>query len=292
MGHEFKVIGVFSKLNNPAVSKAVNKLIRFLDDKSYKYVLEDETAQSAGISETDHFSMEEIGQHIDLAIVIGGDGTMLNVGRSVARYKTPLAGVNMGHLGFLADISADDMTEQLEDILNGEYETENRFMLNAEVMRAGKIVYQSNALNDVIINKGELARLIDFETFIDGEFVNSMRADGIIVATPTGSTAYALSAGGPILHPTLPAMELVPICPHTLSDRPIVVSGDCVVEIVMTKLGPAHAHLTLDGQAGFVLSDQDHIFVRKGDEPVTLIHPAGRNHYNVLRAKLHWGEKL
>lgn len=292
MGSKFKIIGVFSKLGNPEVSKAVNGLVQFLRDKNYKFVLEQETARSAGLDELDGYTMDEIGKHVDLAVVVGGDGTMLNVGRSVARHNVPLVGVNLGRLGFLTDISADNMTEELENILKGEHEKEDRFLLSAEVMRAGKIVHQSNALNDVIINKGELARLIDFETFINGEFVNSMRADGIIVATPTGSTAYALSAGGPILHPTLPAMELVPICPHTLSDRPIVVSGDCVVEIVMTRLGPTHAHLTLDGQAGFVLSDQDHIFVRKEDEPVRLIHPAGRSHYNVLRAKLHWGEKL
>ncbi|MDH5649691.1 MAG: NAD kinase, partial [Gammaproteobacteria bacterium] len=150
----------------------------------------------------------------------------------------------------------------------------------------------SRALNDVVVNKGELARLIEFETFIDGEFVNSMRADGIIVATPTGSTAYALSAGGPILQPTLPAIGLVPICPHTLSDRPIMVNNSCVIEIVMTELEKQQAYLTFDGQATFLLKDHDHIYVRKMDIPIELMHPSGRNHYSVLRAKLHWGEKL
>ncbi|MDH5642506.1 MAG: NAD(+) kinase, partial [Nitrospira sp.] len=165
------------------------------------------------------------------------------------------------------------------------------FMVHAEVMRSGKIVHSANAFNDVIIGKGELSRLIEFETYQDGEFVNSMRADGIILATPTGSTAYAMSAGGPILHPGLPAMVLVPICPHTLSDRPIVVSSDTVIEIVLTE-GNQNAHATFDGQEMFSLNEGDHVFIRRAETPVHLVHPSGRSHYDVLRVKLHWGEKF
>ncbi|HJW81844.1 MAG TPA: hypothetical protein VJ396_06320 [Acidiferrobacterales bacterium] len=177
-------------------------------------------------------------------------------------------------------------------ILDGDFETEERILLEAEVVRDGKVLHAANAFNDVVINKGQLARLIEFEAWVDGEFVNSTRADGIIVATPTGSTAYALSAGGPILHPTLPAIVLVPICPHTLSDRPLAVSSDSRVEIVMTSTAQQSAHVTLDGQTNFSIQDHDRVRVRRAERPVTLIHPSRRNHYDVLRAKLHWGEQL
>jgi NAD+ kinase len=184
------------------------------------------------------------------------------------------------------------MYEELTRILDGDFETEERILLDAEVVRSGKVLHAANAFNDVVINKGQLARLIEFEIWLDGEFVNSTRADGVIVATPTGSTAYALSAGGPILHPTLPAIVLVPICPHTLSDRPLAVSSDSHVEIVMTSTAQQNAHVTLDGQTNFTIHDNDRVRVRRAERPVTLIHPLRRNHYDVLRAKLHWGEKL
>ena len=164
--------------------------------------------------------------------------------------------------------------------------------LNAEIMRGGKIVHTASAFNDVIVTKGELARLIEFETYLDGEFVNSTRGDGAIVASPTGSTAYALSAGGPILHPALPALVLVPICPHTLSNRPIVVSSDSVIEIVITGSPDQQAHVSLDGQSSYALEDNDRIFVRRAEVAVELIHPSGRSHFDVLREKLHWGKKL
>ena len=163
---------------------------------------------------------------IDLAIVVGGDGTLLHVARHLAASRVPIIGVNLGRLGFLADIPADAMLPEVTRILDGDYHTESRLLLAAEIMRKGKIVYAAQAFNDVIVTKGDLARMIELETYIDGEFVNDMRGDGVIIATPTGSTAYALSAGGPILHPTLPAIVLVPICPHTLSNRPIVVGSD------------------------------------------------------------------
>ena len=233
-----------------------------------------------------------IGKDIDLAIVVGGDGTILHVARNLAQHGVPLIGVNLGRLGFLTDIPADRMYEELTSILDGDFKTEERILLEAEVVRNGKVLHSANAFNDVVVNKGQLARLIEFETWVDGEFVNSTRADGIIVATPTGSTAYALSAGGPILHPTLPAIVLVPICPHTLSDRPLAVSSNSRIEIVMTSTARQSAHVTLDGQTNFSIQDHDCVRVRRADRAVTLIHPTRRNHYEVLRAKLRWGEKF
>ncbi|MFQ5936458.1 MAG: NAD(+)/NADH kinase, partial [Acidiferrobacterales bacterium] len=233
--------------------------------------------------------LPEIGEAIDLAIVVGGDGTLLNVARSLANFEVPLIGVNLGRLGFLTDIPPESMIEDIGKMLDGNYVEEQRSLLSAEIERDGKVVHTSNAFNDVIINKGELSRLIEFETYLDEQFINSMLADGIIVATPTGSTAYALSAGGPLLHPTLAAIVLVPICPHTLSDRPIVVSSNSVVRIVMAGRGQQRAHVTFDGQLHHALRNHDQIRVLRASRTVHLWHPAGRNHYDVLRAKLHWG---
>lgn len=269
------------------------QLAEYLLNRQISVVLEDTAADGVrGLPSVTTLPREKIGGHIDLAIVMGGDGTMLNVSCHLAEHDVLIVGVNKGRLGFLTDIPPEAMMQEVERILEGDYETEERFLLSTEVMRAGKIAHSAKAFNDAVITKGELARLIEFEMYLDGEFVHSLRADGIIVATPTGSTAYAMSAGGPILHPTLEAMAIVPICPHTFSDRPLVVSSDSIVEIVIMELVGQRVFLTLDGQAGFSLQDQDHIFVRRLEHTVKLIHPTRRNHYEVLRAKLHWGEKL
>jgi NAD+ kinase len=184
------------------------------------------------------------------------------------------------------------MIDEIGRILDGNHEIENRLLLSAEIKRAGKRIHVATALNDIIITKGDVARLIEYETYLDGEFVNSARGDGVIIASPTGSTAYAMSAGGPIVHPTLNVIVLVPVCPHTLSNRPIVVSSDSIIEVLMTNPADRRAHVTFDGQTNFPLEENDRIYVRCAQNPVQLLHPSGRNHYDVLRAKLHWGEKL
>jgi len=291
MKAKFDKIGLFGKFGDPGVAGDIDRLAKYLSLRGHELAIEHDTASAQKNPIAPAYRYDEIGEHIDLAIVIGGDGTLLHVARKMAGYDIPLIGINLGRLGFLTDIPADRMEEALGLILDGEYDLEERAMLSAEVMRGGKIVHTANAFNDVIIGKGELSRLIEFETYQDGEFVNSMRADGIIVATPTGSTAYALSAGGPILHPNLDAIVLVPICPHTLSDRPIVVSSDSVIEVVLTG-GNQNVHATFDGQEMFSLKDNDHVFIRRSETPVKLIHPSGRSHYDVLRVKLHWGEKF
>lgn len=292
MKTKLKKIGLIGKYGKDELGQDMRLLADFLLERNLEVIAESGTAKLIGHPEIKGEEIERIGEFIDLAIVIGGDGTMLYVARNLADYEVPLIGINQGRLGFLTDIAPTDMLTEIGKILDGDFRNEFRFLLHAEVMRAGKIVHTAVAMNDVVINKGELARLIEFEVYLDGEFVNSIRADGMIVATPTGSTAYALSAGGPILHPTLPAMAVVPVCPHTLSDRPIVVSCDSVVETIIMELGDQRSYLTLDGQASVSLQDHDHVYVRKLAHPLELIHPSDRSHYNVLRAKLHWGEKL
>ena len=285
-------VGLFGKYGDKGVGEIIHRLCDFLESRGLRVMVEQATAELMLKQPAHAYLLNEIGKQADLAIVVGGDGTMLNVARNLAGYRVPLIGVNLGRLGFLTDIPRDEMFDGLTRILDGDFRAEERLLLHADIARNGKTLHSSNAFNDVVINKGQLARLIEFESYIDGEFVNSTRADGIIIATPTGSTAYALSAGGPILHPTLPAIVLAPICPHTLSDRPLAVSSESRIEIVMTYTSQQSAHLTLDGQINFTLNDGDRVHVRRSDTPVILIHPTNRNHYDVLRAKLRWGEKF
>jgi NAD+ kinase len=285
-----KTVGLFGKPGDKSVARVIDGLCDFLRRRQLSLLLEKSTATLIDHPRAPSRSMDEIGKEIDLALVIGGDGTVLGVARHLANDGVPLIGVNVGRLGFLADISTDDMLQVIGKILDGDFQTEERFLLAAEIVRDGKAVETANAFNDVVVNKGGLARLIELETYIDGEFVSGTRADGIIVATPTGSTAYALSAGGPILHPTLPAIALVPICPHTLSHRPLVVNSNARIEIVM--IGDQSAYVTFDGQSSYSLRHNDRIRVSRAKMPVTLIHPSQRNHYEVLRVKLHWGKKF
>jgi len=287
-----KTIGLIGKYGDPQIAPIIADLIQFLQGRGLKVLLEQASAEILALHHPHTCPIAEIGKHIDLAVMVGGDGTMLNAARNIAAFGVPMIGVNLGRLGFLTDIAANSMLADLGKVLDGDFKIEERLLLTAEVVRDDRSVHTSNAFNDVVINKGALARLIEFETYVNDEFVNSVRADGVIVATPTGSTAYALSAGGPILHPTLPAMVLVPICPHTLSDRPLALSSDSRIEIIMTDTGNQSAHVTFDGQSNFSLHDFDRIRVQRADTPAILIHPSRRNHYDVLRAKLRWGEKF
>jgi len=284
-------VGLFGKYQGDGVGMHLVRLGRFLKDRGLKVMVEEDSARSLPEPIGPSISLERIGSEIDLAIAIGGDGTLLHLARSLAEYAVPVIGVNQGRLGFLTDIPLVDMEREVGRILDGKFQAEHRLLLHAEVHRNGEVLHSDRAFNDVIISKGEVARLIEYETYIGDQFVNSARGDGIIIASPTGSTAYAMSAGGPILHPSLPALALVPICPHTLSNRPIVVSADSVVQIIVVGLLPGHAHVTLDGQINYTLQDGDRIYVRRGEHSVQLLHPLERNHYDVLREKLGWGAK-
>jgi NAD+ kinase len=289
MKKTIKTIGLFGKYQDESVAGPLLRLHEILAQRRINVVIDEATARLLPTPVAPSKDLPDMCQTIDLAIVIGGDGTLLNVARQMAPCGVPIIGVNLGRLGFLADIAPDVMGDQIGRILDGDYQLERRLLLHVEIMRKGKIVQEASALNDVVISKGEIARLIEFEIYLDGEFVIDSRADGVIVSSPTGSTAYAMSAGGPILHPTLAAISLVPICPHTLSFRPIVVSSDSTIETVIVGQS-AQARVTCDGQVNFPLDVGDRIYVRRAENPVELIHPSNRSHFDVLRAKLFWGK--
>ena len=292
MDIKIKTVGLFGKYQDQTVAEHILRLEEFLLGRKLKILLDQATAEHIAGAKSPARPRAAIGGEIELAVVVGGDGTLLNVARDLAPHRVPIIGVNLGRLGFLADIQAEHMIAEIGKILDGDFQTENRLLLHAEIMRKGRIVHSASAFNDVIVSKGELARMIEFETYLDGEFVHSIRGDGIIVASPTGSTAYALSAGGPILHPALEAIAVVPISPHTLSNRPIVFSSDSIVEILVTRLTDQHAYASFDGQSTFTLEDNDRVYVRRAETVVELLHPSGRSHFEVMRIKLHWGRNI
>lgn len=290
MKTSFQTVALIGKYNSAELSEPLLRLAHFLEQRKLEVVLSQQTAERIGSVPYAAVSMAEIGARADLAVVMGGDGTMLNIARELIEYNVPMVGVNQGRLGFLTDVSIDGMLETMDEILEGEYAAEERFLLNAVVRRQGQPVYQAYAFNDVVVSKGTSGRLIELEVFIDGQFVYSQRSDGLVVATPTGSTAYALSAGGPILHPTLEAMVLVPICPHTLSNRPIAVNSHSVMEILLLHAVDASVHF--DGQSHIDLQQNDWVVVRRSENNIRLLHPLGHSYYDTLRQKLRWGEKL
>ncbi|MCE5180842.1 MAG: NAD kinase [Betaproteobacteria bacterium] len=290
MSQLFKTVALIGKYNSPATGDPLLRLARFLEEQGYGVLVERQTAESTGVGAFPMASLEEIGEQADLAVVLGGDGTMLNIARALHAYGVPLVGINQGRLGFLTDVSADTMLETMAEILAGDYLSEARFLLSVTIRRHGENVHEACAFNDAVVSKGATARLIELEVFVDGQFVYSQRSDGLIVSTPTGSTAYALSSGGPILHPTLEAVVLVPICPHTLSDRPIAVNSESTIEILLLHADDARVHF--DGQRHFDLQENDWVIVRRSSHMVRLLHPLGHSYYDMLRQKLHWGEKL
>ena len=231
----FKTVALIGRYNTPGVAASLQKLGAFLHERGCVILIEAETARTSEISNFPHADFPLIGKRADLAIVLGGDGSMLTAARGLAQFKVPLVGVNQGRLGFMTDIAQGAMIETIAGLMEGRFTTEDRTLLSAEVVRAGKRVFQTLALNDIVVNKGAIGRLIEFMVQIDGQFVYDLRSDGLIVATPTGSTAYALSSNGPILQPNVPGMVLVPICPHTLSNRPITVSDTCVIDITLKR---------------------------------------------------------
>jgi NAD+ kinase len=290
MNKPFKTIALIGKYNSPEIGDSLLRLAAFIAGRGIEVLVETRTAESAHISQYPTASLEEIGQQANLAVILGGDGTMLNIACSLYPYGVPLVGINLGRLGFLADVSLDTMLETMGEMLDGEYLTENRLLLTVTVRRQGENIFEGHAFNDAVVSKGATARLIELEVFVDGQFVYSQRSDGLIVSTPTGSTAYALSAGGPILHPSLEALVLVPICPHTLSNRPIAVNSESTLEILLIRADDARVHF--DNQRHFELRTNDWVIVRRTPQTVRLLHPFGHSYYDMLREKLHWGKKL
>lgn len=285
----FTTIALISNNEAAEIKDTLIAVTEFLKSRKVNVILDEFCAELLPNSGFKTVNTEELAEHCTLGIAIGGDGTMLRAARLLADHDIPLLGINRGRLGFLADIPAEDVETQLGRIIDGDYVEDERFQLHCQVDRGNKTVLESDAFNDVIIQKWNVAKLIELETYVNGTLVHSQRADGMIVASPTGSTAYALSGGGPIVHPSLDAMVLVPICPHTLSNRPIVIDGNSRVEMVVGTPEIDHARLSCDGEISGELATGDRVIVYKKDKKIRLIHPANHNHFSILRAKLRWG---
>ncbi|VFM95950.1 MAG: NAD+ kinase [Candidatus Kentron sp. G] len=284
----FKNIGLIVKHNDNRIADTVGKLLSFLDSQPVNVFIDAENVPAVQVgAKAIATDSGTLAQRCDLAIVVGGDGTFLHAARSLANCNPPVLGINLGRLGFLTDVMPTEMTDCLEDVFRGNFQEEQRFLLNVIIVRGNEPIFETVVLNDVVAHKWHIARLITFEAYIDSQLVYSQRADGLIVSTPTGSTAYALSSGGPIMHPSLNAIALVPICPHTLSNRPIVVDAKSHIEIVMES-EQLDASVTCDGQTAIDLEPGDRILIQKRDKCLHLIHPVGHDYYSTLRLKLNW----
>lgn len=289
MKKQFASIAIIGKYMDAAALQQMQlelaELAQHLASKGVQVWLESNTAKFAHVSGFNVLKLEEIDRQVDLVIVMGGDGTMLSVSRTLLNSQLPLVGINRGRLGFLTDLRTEDMLVEMDKILAGEYKIESRMLLDAEVTRDGHVIHQNVALNDVVIKNA--LRLIELEVHINEQFVSRQRADGIILSSPTGTTAYALSAGGPILHPDLEAISLVPISPHTLSNRPITVPGDSVCDI--TIVSADDAQISYDGQHQHGLKVGDKIRIVRAKQDVRLLHPSDYCYFDMLRNKLNWG---
>jgi NAD+ kinase len=286
----FKTIALVGKYDSPEMSESLPQLADFLRELGYEVLIAHNTADQLGMVNHPTAEMTEIGERADLAVVLGGDGTMLSIARMLVSHDIPLVGINQGRLGFLTDVPAETMLESLAAMLQGEFIVEKRLLLDTRIIRKDKTICAALAFNDVVVSKGSTGRLIEFEAVIDGEFVYSQRSDGLVIATPTGSTAYALSAGGPILHPTLEAFVMVPICAHTLAARPIVVNSHSVVELQLVYADDARVHF--DGQRHCDIQIGDVVQITREPKAIRLLHPKNYSYYRTLREKLYWGKKL
>jgi NAD+ kinase len=287
-----KRIGIVLKPHHPDALKTVCELATWLNQRGITpiggpEIERDRVEQQTGCA-VEEVAPERLGASADLILVLGGDGTMIATARQIGDAEVPVMGVNFGGLGYLAEFRIEELYAALESILAGNYRLDRRLMLNVELIRCDEQVTRNRVLNDVVINKSALARIIEIEAYLNQQFVNSFRADGLIVSTPTGSTAYNLSAGGPVIYPSMNAVVITPICPFTLSNRPIVVPDDAVIELCL-KTAQEDVALTLDGQVGFPLRIEDRVVIRKSRTTFNLVQPANRNYFDVLRDKLRWG---
>ena len=289
MNPTFKTVGLIGKYNSPEIAAPLLKLGGYLEGRGVKVLIDRLTASHIGENRYQVLTLEDIGREADLAIVLGGDGTMLNIARTLAPFEVPLVGVNQGRLGFLTDISVDNMIATIGTILGGKFVTEKRMLLEGRVSSGKKKTAEVLAFNDVVVSKGTQGNMVELEVRINGEFIYNQRSDGLIVATPTGSTAYAMSAGGPIVHPALSVMAIVPVSPHTLSNRPIVVNSDSVVDIIIRNAADARAHF--DAHTRYELREGDRITVRRYPHAISLLHPVKHSYYRMLREKLNWNRE-
>jgi NAD+ kinase len=284
-----KKIGIFCKQLVPSAPKILAELIEWLSKKDCEVILDKDTANIAGQDSSSQWA--DIPDRVDLIIVLGGDGTILSVARSAHPYSVPILGVNLGTLGFLAEVTLAELYEVLDSVLQGRYECENRMLLNACLWRDEKKAGDYHVLNDVVINKGALARIVNLQVQVNSQYMTSYRADGLIIATPTGSTAYSLSAGGPIIHPSMDALVLSPICPFTLTNRPIVIPDQSVIQVELAT-DRENVRVTFDGQQGCDMLPGDVLEIKKAKTSIQLIQSPGKNYYQTLRNKLHWGSSV
>lgn len=288
----FQRIGLLSSIDAEEVKQSIQKLELFLQSQGREVVYEKKTAELVDWKVQNPLEINEFLESIDLVIVIGGDGSILSACRKIASSNVPLLGINLGRLGFLTDITPDEIESRVGLVLTGEFKQTERFMLSTSITRNGEEIGSGTALNDIVLHPGMSVRMMEFELYVDGEFVYSQRSDGLIVATPTGSTAYALSAGGPLICPEIDALVCVPLNPHTLSSRPIVLHGDSEIEIRVNSKHELHPSVTCDGQDDLITEPGDTIRIKKHQHIISLIHPKDNNFYKVSRSKLGWGSRL
>lgn len=288
----FNKIGITGKPGSQAAMETVNILCKQIADSGKDVFIPQRNHDSIETENIKVVPFKQLGDCCELVIVVGGDGSMLKTARELINSQIPLLGINRGHLGFLTDIRPTELDTRIPPILDGEYTLENRFLLHAEVYREDKIIGSSCAVNDVVLYPGQIARMISFELYMDRQFVYSQRSDGLIISTPTGSTAYSLSGGGPIMAPETDSLVLVPMCPHTLTSRPITVNRQRVIDIVISETNPHTPQLSCDGQEIISLIPGDRIQVKQYPIEMRLVHPLDYDYFEVLRSKLDWGKKL
>ncbi len=288
----YKTIGLIGKPNHQGANTTIQVLHDYLVNNQYKVLVENTVASSVSIKNLSICSLTDIGKQADLAIVVGGDGYMLGAARVLSCFDIGVIGVNRGNLGFLTDLSPEKIIEPLIKILAGESHAEQRFIIEAEVYRHGKLKSSNSAVNEAVLHAGKVASMIEFEVYIDGCFMFSQRSDGLIVSTPTGSTAYSMSAGGPILTPNLNALSLVPMFPHTLTSRPIVVDGDSEIKLILANENQESLQVSCDGHVILSVMPGDEVVIKKSASAICLVHPLDHDYFKVLRSKLSWGNKL
>lgn len=287
----FKTVGIFGRVKNSGVRETLKALIHYLSELQQDFFVENETAAQLNDEKIPHLPREQLGMHCNLLIVVGGDGSLLHAAHTIIEQNIPVLGINRGSLGFLTDIHPTEL-KKIQSILNGHYTLEERFLLTATLQNDTKMMNPEDALNEVAIIPDSVPHMIEFEIDIDDQFVCSLNSDGIIIATPTGSTAYALSGGGPILHPDLNAIVLVPMFPHSLNSRPIVVNADREIKVKITHNNKTSPRISCDGHAHLSAKPGSSILIRKKEKKLQLIHPIDYNYYEALRSKLHWGKKI
>jgi len=292
MAQHYKTIGLIGKPNHDGASATIQTLHDYLLLNEYQVIVELSVAQSLDIKDMKTGTLTDIGDKADLAIVVGGDGYMLGAARVLACFDIGVIGVNRGNLGFLTDLSPTELIEPLKQILAGKSRSEQRFIIEAEVYRHGKLKSSNSAVNEAVLHAGKVASMIEFEVYIDGSFMFSQRSDGLIISTPTGSTAYSMSAGGPILTPNLNALSLVPMFPHTLTSRPIVVDGNSEIKLILANDNHENLQVSCDGHVILTVMPGDEVIIKKSECSIRLIHPLDHDYFNVLRNKLSWGNKL